>query len=258
MSLIEVKDLNYSYSKDAAVLKGLSFGIGTGEFMSVAGPNGSGKSTLINLLCGLLKPCSGTVGIDSQSINKFSPAELAGKVSVVRQEFIPSFGFTVIETVMMARTAYFSYSGFESSKDRDIVYEMMELTDIAKFAGRHLSQLSGGERQRVFIARALAQDTDILLLDEPTSFLDFKHQVGIYGLLKKMQTEKQKTIISITHDINLAMQYCDKALLLGDDYDYYCGDIDEVFTAERLESVFNVSIAEGDANGRSFFMPVDK
>jgi len=160
--------------------------------------------------------------------------------------------------VSMARTPYLSPLGFESKADREIVAEALDMTDTARFASRPLAQLSGGERQRVFIARALAQNTPVLLLDEPTSFLDLKYQIGTYDLLKKMQLEKGKTIAAITHDINLAVQYCDEALLLGADSSYRHGRAEDVFSAEQIEKVFGVRIFEGRAGQKKFFIPLAK
>ena len=134
----------------------------------------------------------------------------------------------------------------------------MEATDTVQFASRALGRLSGGERQRVFIARALAQDTAILLLDEPTSFLDLKHQVGIYDLLKKMQLEKSKTIVAVTHGINLAAQYADVALLLGGDCSYNIGKAKDVFSLQQIERVFGVKTFMGKVGEEKFFLPLGK
>ncbi|UCF43994.1 MAG: ABC transporter ATP-binding protein, partial [Planctomycetota bacterium] len=128
----------------------------------------------------------------------------------------------------------------------------------AEFASRPLASLSGGERQRVFIARALAQNTGILLLDEPTSFLDLKHQVGIYDLLKQMQLEKGKTIVAVTHDINLTIQYCDEALLIGADGSYQHGNAKDVFSACQIEKVFGVRTFVGRVGEKKFFLPLGR
>ncbi|MEK7993907.1 MAG: ABC transporter ATP-binding protein, partial [Planctomycetota bacterium] len=170
----------------------------------------------------------------------------------------PIFGFSVLETVLMARTPYFGTAGFESQADRDIVKDALELTDTAAFASRPLTSLSSGERQRVFIARALAQNSPILLLDEPTSFLDLKHQVGIYDLLKAAQLEKGKTIVAVTHDINLACQYCDEALLLGTGNFHRHGPANEVLSAEQIKDVFDVQIFAGRVGQERFFMPLGR
>ena len=255
MAMIEVNNLSFSYTEQK-VLSDLTFSIAEGRFLAIAGPNGAGKSTLLNLLAGLTRTPHGVINIDGKDIRSYATDELAKKTALVAQEFIPTFGFTVIETVMMARTPYFGPMGFETQNDKQIVQEALALTDTAEFADRQLAHLSGGERQRVFIARALAQDTPILLLDEPTSFLDLRHQVGIYDLLKRMQTQKNKTIVSITHDINLATQYCDEVLLLANDGKYHTGDAREVFTPENLEKVFAVRGFSGRIGSESFFLPL--
>jgi len=256
--IIEVDNLSFAYTADREILKNISFRVDAGTFLAIAGPNGAGKSTLLNLLCGLLAPDSGTIKVDSMPVGSYSNEALAEKFAVVRQEPVPAFGFSVIEMVLMARTRYFGSMGFESRQDRQAVNEALEATDTAQFAARPLSSLSGGERQRVFIARALAQSSSILLLDEPTSFLDFKHQVAIYDLLKAAQLEKNKTIVTVTHDINLASQYCDQILLLGADGSYYTGNTRTVLSADRIRKVFDVEIFEGKIGQERFFIPLGK
>lgn len=255
MSIIEVKNLSFSFPH-FPVLQKISFDVEAGSFLAIAGPNGAGKSTLINLLCRLLKAQKGTIKIDNIKIGRYKQKSLAQKVAVVRQEFVPAFGFSVAETVMMARTIYFSRFGFETNDDEQIVTQAMDATDILQFAERPLAELSAGQRQRVFIARALAQNTDILLLDEPTTFLDLKHQVGIYDLLKKAQTENGKTIIAVTHDINLANQYADSVLLLSDDKSYIIGKAEDVFSQEQIEKVFKIKTASGEIGKTRFFIPL--
>ena len=272
--IIKVENLSFGYTPEITILKDMSFEVQPRTFLAIAGPNGAGKSTLLNLLCGTLVPKSGTIRIDASPVESYSTEALAGKVAVVRQEFVPVFGFSVIETVMMARTPYYGPMGFESKADKKIVAEALEMTDTIQFASRPLGSLSGGERQRVFIARALAQDTAILLLDEPTSFLDLKHQVGIYDLLKTTQLEKGKTIVAVTHDINLAAQYCDETLLLGGprpclpfggrqnriraDSNYLIGKTKDVFSPEQIEKVFGVRIFAGRVGQEKFFIPLGK
>jgi len=210
---------NLSFSySQRVILKNLSFEVKSGTFLAIAGPNGAGKTTLLNLLCGLLKPDAGSIKINDSNINSYSIKKLAQKVAVVRQEFVPVFDFTVTEMVSMARTPYLG----------------------------------------TFIARALAQNTAILLLDEPTTFLDLKHQVGIYDLLKAAQLEKDKTIVAVTHDINLAAQYCDEALLLGGPADYHTGKTKDVFSSRQIEKVFGVSTFAGKVGQEKFFIPLGK
>jgi iron complex transport system ATP-binding protein len=255
--IIEVENLSFGYTQ-SEILKDLSFEVMSGAFVGIAGPNGAGKTTLLNLLCGLLSHKAGSIKIDAARIESYSVKKLAQKIAVVRQEFVPVFDFTVTEMVSMARTPYLGTFGFESKADKEIVAEALEMTDTAHFASRPLAELSGGERQRVFIARALAQSTAILLLDEPTSFLDLKHQVAIYDLLKATQLEKGKTIVVITHDINLAAQYCDEILLLGADSNYYIGKAEDVFSPEQIEKVFGVRTFVGKVGAEKFFLPLGK
>ena len=257
MSIIEVKKVSFGYWRDE-ILHELSFSVAAGTFLAIAGPNGAGKSTLLNLLSGSLSPRSGSIAIDSADITSYSSRALAQKVGIVRQEFVPIFGFRVAEIVAMARMPYLDGFGFEKPADKEIIAEALELTGTAGFAWRTLGQLSGGERQRVFIARALAQDSPILLLDEPTSFLDMKHQVGIYDLLKRLQVEKMKTIVSVTHDINLAARYCERVLLLAGPVGncrYRIGPTEEIITAEHIAEVFGIPVAECEVEGQKFIVP---
>lgn len=274
-SIIEIENLSFGYTPQSTILKDISFEVKPGTFLAIAGPNGAGKSTLLNLLCGALRPKSGTIRIDSAAIESYKAQALAKRVAVVRQEFVPVFGFSVIEMVLMARTPYFGPFGFESKADKQIVNEALQATDTVQFALRPLGSLSSGERQRVFIARALAQDTPILLLDEPTSFLDLKHQVAIYDLLKAAQLEKGKTIVAVTHDINLAAQYCEEVLLLGLDSEsgivdseshepritkcnYCIGKTEDVLTLSQIEKVFGVKTFAGKVGHEKFFIPLGK
>lgn len=254
--IISVENLNFSYIRQRELLKNMNFEIEAGTFIALAGPNGAGKTTLLNLLCGLLRPAAGSIKVDGTNIESYTVRKLAKKMAIVRQEFVPVFDFTVTEVVSMARTPYLPAFGFETNADREIVAEALEMTNLTQFASRSLTQLSGGERQRVFIARALAQSTPILLLDEPTTFLDLKNQVGIYDLLKRMQLEKAKTIVAITHDINLAVQYCDQALLIAADGSYRFGAARDVFSAEEIENVFGIKTFVASAGRENFFIPL--
>jgi len=257
MKSIEVSNLSFEYPR-VRVLENLSLEVPAGSFLCITGPNGSGKSTLIKLLCGLLKARSGSIRIDGKAVQSYSVRRLAQKVAVVRQEFVPAFGFTVAETVLMARTPYYGQTGFETKLDREIAEQALEATETREFASRRLGQLSGGERQRVFIARALAQNSPILLLDEPASFLDLKHRVAIYDLLKAAQLEDDKTIVAVTHDVNLACQYADAALLLSSDNTYYHGCCEDVFCRERIERVFGVKTFTGRLGREKFFIALGK
>ena len=161
--IIKVENLCFSYSSEATVLRDMSFEVAQGAFIAIAGPNGAGKSTLLNLMCRALTPKSGTIRIDETSIASYSTQALAAKVAVVRQEFVPIFGFSVMETVMMARTPYYSSAGFEEQADREIVDDALKSTDTDQFAHRPLTSLSSGERQRPVLWR---DQQDVYAADE--------------------------------------------------------------------------------------------
>jgi len=262
-SAIQAEQVAFGYGRDKPVLRDISFQVQAGTFLAVAGPNGAGKSTLINILAGLLRPQSGEVLLNGTNLRSCRVQDIARQVAVVRQEFIPAFGFSVVEAVLMARTLYYGRLGFEGKADRELVMRALELTATTEFAARPLGSLSAGERQRVFIARGLAQDTPILLLDEPTSFLDLKHQVKIYDLLKSIQLEKGTTIVAITHDLNLATQYCDEALLLypfgrrpAESPSYHIGKTSEILTPEEVERAFDVRVFSAIVGNERFLIPL--
>jgi iron complex transport system ATP-binding protein len=257
MNIIEAENLGFNYGQNI-ILQNLSFNVKQGTFLGIIGPNGAGKTTLLNLLCGLLKPKTGSIKIDSRTVESYHTKELARKIAVVRQEFVPVFDFSVTEIVSMARTPYLSSLAFPGETDKQIIADSLKLTETSQFSDRLLGSLSGGERQRVFIARALAQKTPVLLLDEPTNFLDMKHQVGIYDLLKNAQSGQNKTIVAVTHDINLASQYCDEILLLFPDKSYKFGSPDEILNAQQISKIFEVQVLAGNISGKNFFIPVGK
>ncbi len=260
---IQAEHVTFGYGRDKPVLRDVDFGVQAGVFLAVVGPNGAGKSTLASILAGLLQPQSGNVLLNGANLRACNVQDIARQVAVVRQEFIPTFAFSVAETVLMARTVYYGRLGFESKADREIVRRALELTDTTEFAARPLASLSAGERQRVFLARGLAQDTPILLLDEPTSFLDVKHQVKLYDLLKSIQAEKGTTIVAITHDLNLAAQYCDQTLLLyplgsrpAAGPSYRIGKTSEILTPEEVERAFDVRVSSAIVGDERFLIPL--
>jgi len=258
MSIIEVHGLTFDYGQ-RPVLNKLTFSVQKGDFLAVLGPNGSGKTTLLHLLSGLLRPMYSGISIEQSTMSCFSQPELARKIALVRQDITSAFGFTVRDTVMMARYIVGGSKLFETRQDRDIVEQAMERTDTRQFAERPITTLSGGERQRVFIARALAQQTPILLLDEPTSHLDLKHQIEVFDLLRRLRNEEGKTIIVVSHDINLVQHYADCFLLLADDgrfcYQRRSG-AGSGLNAKLIESFFGVRGVEGVIEGHKVFVPI--
>ena len=271
---VNVQEIVFAHQPGYPVLRDVSFAVPTGSFLVIVGPNGAGKSTLIGLMAGLLKPQAGHIFIEGLDIRSLGVRNLARTVAIVRQDFVPVFAFSVAEVVLMARTARYGPFGFESRTDREHAMKALELTETAPFASRPLASLSAGERQRVFIARALAQDTPILLMDEPTSYLDLKHRVAILDLLKTIQIEDSRTIVAVTHDINLAAQYGDSALLLEPitqaptpttDHagptkapHYRIGPTSEVFTADGIGAAFGTRIFSAPIGREKFFVPLGR
>ncbi len=260
---IQAQRVTFGYGRGRPVLQDISFEVPAGTFLAVVGPNGVGKSTLINILAGLLQPQSGDVLLEGADLRSSRAQDIARKVAVVRQEFIPVFGYSVMETVLMARTLYYGRLGFESKADQELALQALELTETVGFASRSLASLSAGERQRVFIARGLAQNTPILLLDEPTSFLDVKHQIKIYDLLRSVQLEKGTTVVAITHDLNLAAQYCGQTLLLyplggrpAGHPSCHIGKTSDILTPEEIERTFDVHVFSAIVGDERLFIPM--
>jgi iron complex transport system ATP-binding protein len=260
---LQAQHVTFGYGRGRPVLQDISFEVQAGTFLAIVGPNGAGKSTLINLLAGLLQPQSGAVLLQGAEVRSSRVQDIARRVAVVRQEFIPVFGYSVMETVLMARTLHYGRLGFESKADRELARQALELTETVEFAARPLDSLSAGERQRVFIARGLAQNTPILLLDEPTSFLDLKHQVRIHDLLKSVQREKGITIVAITHDLNLVAQYCDQTLLLyppgrrpAEHFSCRIGKTSDILTPEEVERAFDVRVFSAIVGNGRFLVPL--
>jgi iron complex transport system ATP-binding protein len=218
----------------------VSFVIDEAQIVAIIGPNGSGKTTLLKIINGTLFPDTGQMLIDGKDTNRWSRKDIAQKVAIVPQETAVIFPFYAEEIVLMGRFPHLSNYSFEDKKDYRIVHEAMEKTDTLAFASRRFDELSAGERQRVLIARALAQEPKVLLLDESTVFLDLKHQAQFLALLRQLNTAQQLTVIFVTHDINLAAQHADRIILLYSGKIYAIGKPAEVITAANIKEVYDV------------------
>ena len=238
--MIEVKDISFSY-EGGRVIDGVSFRVDEGEFVGLIGPNGSGKTTLLKLLSKILRADAGTIRIDEREIARVSNREMARLLAVVPQESNVLFPFTVREIVLMGRYPHLGMFSFERRKDMATAEEMMRITDVLQFADRLISEVSGGEKQRVIIARALAQQPRALLLDEPTAFLDLRHQVAVYELLKALNEKHGMTILCVSHDLNLAARYCKRLIMLHHGSVAADGPPGEVLTPDNISRVFGVT-----------------
>jgi iron complex transport system ATP-binding protein len=241
MPLICGQNINFSYD-EKPVLNDLSFTIEEGQIVAIIGPNGSGKTTLLKTINGILFPHSGRIMVSDKDTCQWSPQELACEVAIVPQEAPSVFSFFCEEIVLMGRFPHLSTYRFEDKNDYRIVREAMEMTDTLPFAARRFDKLSAGERQRVLIARALAQEPKILLLDESTVFLDLKHQVQFLSLLRQLNKTQKLTVIFVTHDINLASLNADRIILLYSGKNYAIGNPAEVITVANIKEVYDVDV----------------
>ncbi len=248
---LKVLDVECSYGA-TKVLNGLTFSIERGSFTGIIGPNGSGKSTLLRCISRVLKPARGAVLLDEQNLYSLGSRDVARRMAVVPQETAVNFSFTVEEVVMMGRSPHLNRFQREGEKDIEITVRAMEMTNTGHLADRLITAISGGERQRVIIAKALAQEPEIILLDEPTSHLDINHQVEILSLLQRLNKEKRLTIVSVFHDLNLAAQYCDGLILMQKGRVFTMGKPEDVLTAGNIKDVYgaNVLIRKHPVTGR--------
>ena len=254
---VEADGLRFAYVRGEAVLDGLSMRADAGRLTCVLGPNGSGKTTLLRVLVGLARPAAGEVRLAGRPLGAYRRADLARCVAYVPQETLAAAGFTVAETVLMGRSPHIGALGLESERDWQVAGEALRQTDTERFAERGLDDLSGGERQRVLLARALAQEPDVVLLDEPTAFLDIKHQHAIYGLLRRLAAEEGKTVVAVSHDVGLASAYGDHLVLLSRGRVAAAGTPGEVVRPAILGRVYEtpVEVRTDEATGRPYVLP---
>lgn len=235
--LLNVDGISYRYNS-TPVLKGVSFQLAPGEMVAVVGPNGSGKSTLLKCVSGLLRPEQGDITLAGKSISSYSAKERARQVAVVPQETVLAFDLNVTEAVLMGREPHLKPFQRETVADVAAAQAAMEQTGTRALAERPVSTLSGGERQRVLIARALAQEPQLLILDEPTSQLDITYQAEILGLLQHLNSQRKVAALAAIHDLNLAVQYFERFILLSDGQIFALGTAAQVITGENLQRVY--------------------
>ena len=248
--MIKVSNLSCVYG-DRVVLDNISFAVPEGAFIAIMGSNGCGKTTLLRCLSGLLRPSSGEVSVAGRPARSYTARQLAQKVAFVQQHPQTDIEFSAFETVLMGRNPYQRRLQNESQADWDIVEKCMRQTNTWHLRFALPGQMSGGELQRVMIARALAQQTPLLLLDEPTSNLDIAHQFEIMELLTQINRDERKTILLVVHDLNLALRYCPEAMLLHESHVLFMGPTAQALSPERIQTVFGVS-AESH-NGQLIF-----
>jgi len=239
--MLEIQSLNLEVA-GRPVLQDLNLTIKEGESHVLLGPNGSGKTTLLKLLYGYLVPLRGDIRFGDTPMKKITRKDLAKRIAVVSQMHHFYFELTAFEFVLMGRSPHMGLLAFEGKKDFQIAREAMTLTDVINFTDRNIFSLSGGELQRVLIARALAQKPEVMLLDEPTSYLDIKHQASVCQLLRRMNRDKGITIVSVFHDINLASYFSDRVLVMKEGKIQGVGPPEEIITKETLDFVYGCRV----------------
>jgi iron complex transport system ATP-binding protein len=234
---LTINKLSFNYN-GFSVLKEVELTLDMGQVLSIVGPNGSGKSTLLKCINRILKTQQNTVLIDGKDTNTFDIKELSKIMGYVPQSSTSTFPFTVFDVVLMGRKPYIHWN--LSERDNEIVAEILDFLDIGELAMRHYNELSGGEQQKVVIARALAQQPQILLLDEPTSSLDIKHQLDILGILRSLTQSKERSVIVTMHDLNLASRFSDKMVMLKQGRIFASGTPESVLTEANVTTVYGV------------------
>jgi iron complex transport system ATP-binding protein len=222
------------------VLKDVNLAVRMGECFGIIGPNGSGKSTLIKLLSGADTPDSGWITFRSQQLSAYSKKQLARSIAVLQQEALPPIGFTVREVVEMGRYPYQNWLGEEQTDVEPIISGILSELDLTQLSSRPIERLSGGERQRVALAKAAAQQPELLMLDEPTTYLDIGYQQQMMEYIRRWQGRNGMTVIAVLHDLNLAALYCDRIMVLHQGRVVETGTPGEVLSADLLEQVYGV------------------
>jgi iron complex transport system ATP-binding protein len=258
MKVISVNNLDYAYD-EIPVLRGIDISLEKGMFYSILGPNGSGKTTLLKNLQKLLKTHRKCVYINGDDITSISVKELSKRLAVVPQETHMDFDFSVLDMVLMGRSPYLKRFESESSCDLQLAQKAMMITDTWKLKDKSVRNISGGELQRAVVSRAMVQDTEILLLDEPVSHLDIHHQISILNTVWGFSRSKEITVVAVLHDINLAVEFSDSVILLNHGEIKAIGSPEEVITEEMIRDLYNMEcmIIRNPSSGKPHVIPTE-
>lgn len=242
INTIEINSLNFTYGDGEKILDGININIERGKFYTILGPNGSGKTTLVKLISKALNVQNQNIFVEGKDVNSIRNKTLATKVAVVPQYTYIDFDFSVIDIVLMGRAPHISRFASENEKDMKIVQNSMEITNTWHLRDKNINSISGGERQRVIVARAIAQETDIVILDEPISNLDIHHQIEILNQIKLLNIKKQKTIIAVLHDLNIAAAYSDNMILMNKGRIHTMGTREQVLKENIIKEVYGLDV----------------
>lgn len=254
--MIKAKDLYFSYDKDKSFITKLNVEIEKGKITAILGPNGSGKSTLLSIFAGLNKPTSGEVIINGKSIRSLKQKELAREIATVHQQNTVPSDITVKELVAYGRIPHKKYFQGNTESDDKIIEWAIKRTGLEKLKDKAVMGMSGGERQRAFIAMALAQKSEILFLDEPTTYLDIYHQVEILELVKELNKESKLTVVMVLHDINQAIKYSDNVIVMKSGQAIASGKANEVINMNLLNDVYKIGGFINEMEEETVFVPL--
>lgn len=239
--MIKIEDLSVDLD-NKSILRDINLEIRKGEFTSIIGPNGAGKSTLLKSILKLLEYNKGEIYFEGQNIKKIATRAYAQKLAFIPQENNIQFDYTVKDIILMGRYPWIDYWGSYGKEDYRILEDLVSKLKLEELINRDFNHLSGGEKQRVLLARAIAQDTDFIFLDETLSFLDINHQIEIMQLLRKINDEQKKTILIVSHNVNLSIEYSDRLLVLKKGQIIVDGRPEQVITEQLLFDVFNIEL----------------
>lgn len=248
---LDVQDIVFDY-ESVPVLDGVTLEIDAGEMLGIIGPNGSGKSTFLQCINHILEPIEGRVFVDGNDLHAAGRDHIAKTVGYVPQQETSTFPATVFDAILMGRKPYISWQPTED--DRQRVATIIEILGLSDLALRDVNELSGGQRQKVLIGRALAQEAEVFLLDEPTASLDVKHQLEVMNVIR-MQVNRGLTAVLALHDLNLAARFCDDLALLHDGRIFAAGPPDAILTSENLRTVYDVEVSVIEHDGRLLVIP---
>lgn len=255
--VFEVKKLDFAYGTNQ-VIKDLSVKIQEGKVTTLIGANGCGKSTLFNLMTKNLKPKSGEILLKGTNIIQMRLKEFAKQTAIVHQYNTAPEDITVEKLISYGRTPHHSFGiSANTEKDDEKIYQALEITNTLKHKNKPVSQLSGGQKQRVWIAMALAQDTKILFLDEPTTYLDIRYQLQILKLVRTLNNRYGMTIIMVLHDINQSLYYSDEIIAMKDGKICAQGEPQKIISEELIRNVYDVNLQISDLNGKPFIVPIE-
>ena len=240
--ILQASDVEFEYRAGVPVLRKVSLTAAAGRLVCILGPNGSGKTTLLRCLLGRLRPRAGSIMLDGRPVGAYGPRGLAQLLAYVPQVPSSAFAFTVRELVLMGRFAHSGALGLAGEHDEAVARQAMIMTDTLAFADRSLEELSGGEAQRVMIARALAQQPQVALLDEPTAHLDMRNQLTIYGMMARLAHDWGMAVVCVSHDVNVAARFADELVLMRDGQVLAAGTSEQVLRVETLERAYDVKI----------------